>query len=189
MLKTTKLDEEQSQYISMITRGAERVNELINNLLLSEQIAKPRSGFHSLHQLLEEVLIMAKDRILLKKVAVCREYAATEHILLLDKEKIKIALTNIVINAIDAMPSEGGELKLTTKSIGGQTSIEIQDNGKGISKGNLARIFEPYFTNKPGGMGLGLSATLDILRANHASVDVRSEEGRGTCFMLSFCGK
>jgi len=54
---------------------------------------------------------------------------------------------------------------------------------------NLKRIFEPYFTNKPGGMGLGLSATLNILKANHASMDVRSEEGLGTSFILSFCGK
>lgn len=189
LLKTTNLDEEQMGYVNIIMRGGGRIKDLINKLLIADQPQESSSEFYSLHQLLEEVLTMAKDRILLKKIAVYRDYAATEYSVLLNKEEIKIALTNIVVNAIDAMPSEGGELKLITKSIGLQCSIEIQDNGIGISKVNLKRIFEPYFTNKPGGMGLGLSTTLNTLRANHASVDVRSEEGLGTSFILSFCGK
>jgi signal transduction histidine kinase len=68
----------------------------------------------------------------------------------------------------------------------GKCVIEIEDNGIGISKQNLKNIFKPYFTNKPGGMTLGLSTTLDILHSNHAKVEVHSEEGRGTHFILSF---
>jgi signal transduction histidine kinase len=187
MLDLTNLDEEQREYLNIITRGSCRIKDLVNTLLTSGQIGEYTSEFYSLNQLLEDVLIMAEDRILLKKVTVCREYAATEHRVLLDKVKMKIALTNIITNAIDAMPSATGELKLVTRSIGEESCIEIHDNGIGISQDNLKRIFDPYFTNKPGGMGLGLSATLDILRANHARVDVRSEEGLGTCFILSFC--
>ena len=189
MLRSTQLDEEQSGLINIIMRGSGRIKDLINNLLVSDQIKESIAGYYSLHPVLEEVLALARDRILLKNITLYRDYAATEHCVLLNKEKIKIALTNIVINAIDAMPSEGGELRLITKSIGKRCSLEIQDNGKGISKEDLKRIFEPFFTNKEGGMGLGLSATMDILRENKASVDVRSEEGLGTCFILSFCGK
>jgi two-component system, sporulation sensor kinase E len=97
-----------------------------------------------------------------------------------------IALTNIVINAIEAMASGTGALKLVTRSTDEESSIEIHDNGIGMSKEDLQRMFEPYFSNKPGGMGIGLSATLEILRANNTRVNVRSEEGVGTCFILSF---
>ena len=104
----------------------------------------------------------------------------------MDKPKIKIALTNIIINAIDAMPSENGELRVCTKLIKGRYAVSIQDNGCGISKENLPLIFNPYFTNKSGGMGVGLAATNDILQSNNVSVKVESVVGEGTRFILLF---
>jgi len=169
VLNLTNLDEEQRACLNIVMRGSKYQR-------------------YSLQQLLEEVLIMAKDRIMLKRIEVAREYAAPEHGVSLDIEKMKIALINIVNNAIDAMPSEKGRLRVVTRSAGQLSSIEIGDNGTGISKENLKRIFQPYFTNKPGGMGLGLSAALGILRANHVVVHVQSKEGVGTSFVLSFHG-
>ena len=186
MLESTHLDEEQKEYLNIISRGSCRIKGLVNTMLTSGQIGEYTSEFYSLRQLLEEVLTMATDRMQLKKIKVRREYTATDHRIMMDKEKMKIALANIITNAIEAMPSGTGELTLATKSVGEQSFIEIQDNGIGISQEHLKRIFEPHFSNKPGGMGLGLSTTLDILRANHARVDVRSVEGVGTCFILSF---
>lgn len=185
-LKLTSLDEEQRICLNIIARGAARINHLIDTLLKSGRSEKAKYEVYSLHQLLEEVLDLAKDRISLKQVAISKDYTSMEHAVLLDIEKMKIALTNIVNNAIDAMEPGNGQLKLVTRSVGETIAVEIQDNGRGIKAEHLERIFEPYFTNKAGGMGLGLSATLDILRANHARVSVRSEEGLGTCFTLSF---
>jgi signal transduction histidine kinase len=104
----------------------------------------------------------------------------------MDKPKIKIALTNIVINAIDAMPLKNGELILCTKLIKGRHAISIRDNGCGISKENLPFIFNPYFTDKPGGVGVGLAATKDILISNQIGVKVDSVMGEGTRFILLF---
>ena len=143
---------------------------------------------HSIHQLLDEVLAMTEDRIMLKNIRVRKDYTTLDCKIWVNKEKIKIALINIIINAIDAMPSKKGKLKLVTKSINGKCIIEIEDNGIGISKQNLKNIFKPYFTNKAGGLGLGLSTTLDILHSNHARVKVHSDEGIGTRFILSFEG-
>jgi signal transduction histidine kinase len=123
---------------------------------------------------------------MLKNICVKKDYIKPDCKIIGDKQKIKIAFTNIVINAIDAMPAENGLLHLTIKAKSSKCVIEIEDNGIGISNENLGHIFRPYFTSKPGGMGLGLSATLDILHSNHIGVDVQSEEGRGTCFILSF---
>jgi signal transduction histidine kinase len=186
LLNQSSLDEEQREFADIIIRGSERIKELINNLLVSARSEETAFDLYSMSQLLEEALIMTKDRMLLKNITVSKQYTETECSVRVDKEKMKIALINIIINAIDAMPSEGGELKLITKSTCDRNTVEIQDNGIGISKEHLKSIFKPYFTNKAGGIGLGLSVTLDILRANDAFVDVRSEEGAGTSFILSF---
>ena len=84
------------------------------------------------------------------------------------------------------MPPENAILKIKTRLLNNQCIIEIEDNGKGISEKNLPNIFDPYYTNKPGGMGLGLSTTMDILLLNCGSLDVQSEEGSGTHFTLCF---
>jgi signal transduction histidine kinase len=188
MLSLGTVDEEQQQFLDIIARGSRRITELINRLLVSSQADEIRSELYSLHQLLDDVLLLARDRIQLKHITVRKEYTETPQSVWLDKEKMKIALSNIITNAIDAMPSEGGELSLVMKSAGRKNIIEIRDNGIGISKEHLKDIFKPFFTNKADGLGLGLSVTLDILRANNAIVDVRSEEGTGTCFILSLTG-
>ena len=136
--------------------------------------------------MLEEVLEITEDRVTLKNITVIKEYCVHDGEIIMNRSKMKIALTNIIINAIDAMPSGNGQLKLITRHLNGKWVIEIIDNGTGISKKNLKTIFKPYFTNKPGGMGLGLSTTLDILQSNHARANVQSEEGEGTRFIISF---
>jgi signal transduction histidine kinase len=100
--------------------------------------------------------------------------------------KIKIALTNILVNAIEAMASVDGVLTLCTKSIYGKHVIEVKDNGCGISKENIDKMFKVAFTSKPGGLGLGLTIVYDILKTNHVAVNIESEEGKGTTFSLLF---
>jgi len=85
-----------------------------------------------------------------------------------------------------AMSSENGELRLTEGLVDDHYSLQIGDNGCGIPAEHLQEIFKPYFTRKPGGLGLGLSTTWDILLANHIRMDVESKEGEGTCFTLLF---
>jgi signal transduction histidine kinase len=186
MLKTTTRDDDRKIYLDIIMRSSGRITDLVTDLLRSSQDNEMRLEECSIHQLIDAVLAMTEDRIMLKNIIVRKDYTDLDPEILVNKSKIKIALTNIIINAIDAMPFENGRLRLITRSINGKFIVEIEDNGIGISKENLKDIFKPYFTNKPGGMGLGLSTTLDILLSNHTGVDVQSEEGRGTRFILSF---
>lgn len=173
-------------YLDIIKRGAGKINELVTDLLINSEVHNTRPEENSVEQLLDEVLIMANDRLLLKNITVCKLYDKQDCKVVLSRQKMKIALTNIIINAIDAMASENGQLKLTTRFEDGKYIAEIEDNGIGISKEHLGVIFEPYFTSKPTGMGLGLSTTLDILLSNNVKVDVRSREGEGTQFLLFF---
>ena len=82
-----------------------------------------------------------------------------------------------------------GKLKIITKLIKGRCIVSIEDNGIGISKDMLEKVFIPYFTNKQNGIGLGLVATHDILEAHKATIAVESEENNHTRFIISFNGE
>lgn len=185
LLETKIVDDSDRTYLEIIKRSSVKMNDLINYLLKGQEDERQEEKC-SLHQLLDEVIEMAKDKITLKNIVISRHYAPRDLKIKIDKPKIKIALTNIVINAIDAISSENGELKIGTKLTRGRHALFIQDNGSGISKENLPFIFNPYFTNKPGGVGVGLAVTKDILLSNQISVKVESMIGRGTRFILLF---
>lgn len=186
MLESKLLDENDRLYMEIIKRSSAKINDLINDLLERQKDNESQTEKHSIHQLLDEVIELASDRLGLKNIVVKKDYAPYDLKVKMGRARIKIALTNIVINAIDAMPAENGQLRLCTKIIRGRHAISIQDNGCGISKQNLPLIFNPYFTNKPGGMGVGLAATKEILLANKISVKVESAMGEGTRFILLF---
>jgi signal transduction histidine kinase len=186
MLKSITTDSERKIYFDIIMRSSIRINHLINEILHYQSIETSEPNRHSLHQLLDEALALTADRIMLKKIKVRKEFQTEDGKISLDKEKTGIAITNIMINAIEAMSVDNGELTLVTRSVGNKYVVEISDNGTGIKDEQLKDIFRPDFTTKPGGMGLGLSTTLEILQYNHIVVDVSSEEGRGTRFLLFF---
>jgi len=186
MLKSLTSDDNHKIYLDIIVRGAVRINDLVTDFLTSFQAEDIRYDKHSIHQLLDEVIARTEDRIRLKNITIRKEYEKQDFQIMLNKEKMQIALTNIIINAIDAMPSENGELVLTAKLIDGKYIIEVKDNGCGISKENLNQVFKPFFTKKPGGLGLGLATTYHILKSNHVGMNVESVEGKGTCFTLTF---
>jgi signal transduction histidine kinase len=186
MLKAPIKTYDDNLYLAIITKASEQINDLITDLLTSWQPAEMQAEKYPIHELLDEALATMEGRVLLKNITIRKDYTTLDCKILVNKQKIKIALTNIIINAIDAMPFENGKLILTTKSLNGKCVIEIEDNGIGISKENLRHIFTPYFTEKAGGMGLGLSTTMNILHSNHATAEVKSQEGKGTRFILSF---
>jgi signal transduction histidine kinase len=186
MLESFIEDEELIKYLDIIKRNSIRINDAIYQLLKYQEANKEKEKTYPIHLLLDEVLEMAGDRLRLKNIVVRKEYAVQDCPMLSNRAMIKIALTNIIINAIDAMPSENGELTLRESSIDGKYALQIEDNGCGISKEDLERIFKPYFTKKSDGLGLGLSTTFDILQSDHVGIKVESEEGKGTRFILLF---
>jgi signal transduction histidine kinase len=96
-----------------------------------------------------------------------------------DREMISEALANVITNAMQAMP-EGGALTLSTRSDGSNVEIEIADEGVGIPKEKLDRIFDLYYTTKPSGNGLGLPFAMRAIELNHGKMEFTSEPGKGT---------
>jgi signal transduction histidine kinase len=97
---------------------------------------------------------------------------------------LRRAVLNLVQNAFDAMP-QGGRLMLKGQGTATQVQVQVQDTGSGIPAARLAQIFEPLYTTKPGGTGLGLYIVQEIVTAHGGTVTVESAEGRGTTFTLT----
>jgi C4-dicarboxylate-specific signal transduction histidine kinase len=167
-------------------RASLKINTLITELVRYQQPERIHSSKYSMHQLLDEVLLMAADRLSLKNIIVSKNYAIGDYKKTADRPRMKIALTNIIINAIDAMKKQNGRLMLTTKLTDGRYSIQIEDNGCGIDTESVKHIFKPYFTSKEDGLGIGLAAVQNILKANKVRINVESEKGTGTKFTLAF---
>lgn len=186
ILKRMITDKEQNVFLEIITRATMRINGLVNELV-REQIAEElKIEDDSIQHLLDEVLVMAEDRIVLKNVLIRKYYSIEDLKKVVNRQEMKIALNNIIINAIDAMEPGLGKLTLTTISSDKNYIVEIEDNGCGISQEDLKNIFTPFFTKKTSGLGIGLSASADIFKKNSVTVHVESKETEGTRFILTF---
>lgn len=178
--------EESGDLIDVIRRNCDRINHLVTQLLDSTRFTELDSKSHSINDLLDEALEHVQDRIDLKEIAIIKQYQTDICSIEVDGEKVKIALINLIVNAIEAMEDKTGKLILKTSVKGSQCRIEIKDNGEGIPKENLERLFEPFFTSKPTGSGLGLINTQNIILSHGGSIRVKSELGKGTSFTIIF---
>ena len=174
-------------FMEIISRNSKRINDLITELLLSSSFAPENiREKRALQSILDESIATIIDRITLKKVNWKVIYPNEPAYILADPMKLKIAFTNIIINAIEAMNENKGELDISVTSQNGHHLVSIKDNGTGISKELLPHLFEPYFTIKRNGLGLGLATTLNIIQSHRASIDVQSDVNQGSNFILKF---
>lgn len=170
--------------LAMITRNSARINALITDLLNSTKFTDLVYKRISINQLLDETLEGAKDRIHLKNITVTKDYAGDICDIAVDVERIKIAFLNIIVNAIEAMEPTRGILQLKTMSKDGKCVVSITDNGPGIEEESLSKVFEPYFTSKPKGTGLGLTNTQNIILNHNGHIGFESKKGAGTTFTI-----
>lgn len=172
-------------YIDIIKRNSERIQDLIDKLLLSSRSSQLNLAEVILQDLINEVVKDATDRIILKKVDLQLSLFHEPLYIEADAEKLKIALLNIINNAIEAL-GENGTIKIGLELKGNRFELTIADNGCGIPAEQLPKLFDPYHTTKRNGMGLGLATTINILHSHNVDVDVQSEVNVGTEFLLGF---
>lgn len=169
----------------MISRNSDRINQLISDLLNSTRASELNFVNASINDILDSSLTFAQDRIELKHIKVIKDYDLSICPIKVDAEKIKIAFLNIIVNAIEAM-EDYGMLHLSTLTKGDKCIAKITDNGRGMNKADVGRLFEPYFTTKEKGSGLGLTNTQNIVLSHNGSINAESEPGKGTTFTIAF---
>lgn len=180
-----------NEYITMFTdiigRNVDRIGQLITEMLNSSKprdLDRKKQDFNSV---VKETLQLISDRIKLKRMRLETFFTAEDNLALLDRDQVKTALLNILVNAVEAMEDGKGILVVRTSCADDQrVCVEVRDNGGGITETDRQRLFDPFFTGKSGGMGLGLTATQNIINSHKGSIEVDSKVGQGTLFRLYF---
>lgn len=171
----------------IIKRNSLRINQLITQLLNATRVDDLNLEKIGINQLLDEALVLAKDRIDLDGIEVVKNYTSEPCLISVDKEKLKIAFLNILINGIEAMKqAEKATLTLKTWTEDNKVKISMTDSGIGMDETALSKLFEAYYTTKPKGNGLGLTNTQNIILNHKGSIDVESIPGSGTTFTIAF---
>lgn len=179
------ISEENMYMFEIINRNSERINQLISDLLSSTKFAELHFEQRQINEVILETIELSKDRAGLKNVTIVTNLDDTLAPLNLDTEKMKIALLNLIVNAIEAMEdTPQPELQIITKKKMNKVLILIKDNGKGMDATMVERVFEPYFTNKQSGNGLGLTNTQNIILNHKGQINVSSTPGKGTEFSI-----
>ncbi len=187
-------DTEKRKLAERISSGVKNMDRIISSVLLFAKSAKPSRNKCSIDHLLKDLLTDHSDFIVPDNVKITQEYDLGDALANGDSALLKQVFRNLVQNAIQAMP-EGGELSLSaivdvpksSNDIPGRKFIKVcvADNGPGIPKDKHDQIFNPFFTTKDKGAGLGLSISHNIIKAHQGSVDFETEEGKGTQFTVT----
>ena len=136
-----------------------------------------------LAELMDEVVNVARPQLERANVAVETHYARSLPAARVDRELVRQALLNLVLNAVQAMP-EGGVLTLSLERRGDMAAIQVKDTGVGISPEHRNRVFQLFFTTRPGGSGIGLASTYRTVQLHNGAIDFETELGRGTSFRI-----
>ena len=181
-------DEERAYFIDIISRNSKRINQLLTALLHSTtNYGQLRLQPTAVAHLLAQVIEMANDRLALKEIQLKQTFdpGATLQISA-DNDKLVIALLNLVINAIEALEGRQGQIEIGTMVHADEVGLVFRDNGPGIPHEAQHQIFEPYFSQKTNGMGLGLAATLSIVQLHGGHIELNTSAEKGTAFVVWF---
>jgi signal transduction histidine kinase len=172
---------ENVEYAEVALGELDRVERRISHLLRYAREEDYDFDTVNLASVLDRSLTQMRGKFDAAKVAVTRNYIGGPTVRA-DADKLQQVFTNVLDNAIDALDSvsEDRRIDLFIDNGGGAATVRLRDNGCGIAPDKLARMFNPFFTTKETGTGLGMAISRKIVEAHQGTIDVSSEPGRGT---------
>jgi len=185
-LKESLPDEPDSgsqQAVQVLDKEIDRLDAVVKRFLDFTRPMDVRLEATQLADVLKEVVEVAKPQLLKAKIHVAQLLPIDVPEVYVDRALLKQALLNLVLNAVEAMPT-GGQLRMMLSRRGEMAEITVGDTGKGIPLENRQKIFQLFFTTRPGGSGIGLASTFRIVQLHNGSIDFTSEVGRGTTFRI-----
>jgi two-component system NtrC family sensor kinase len=185
MMSDLPEDDPNREKFEIVINETKRCREIVKELLDFSRQTAPDKTMGNIREIIERILRIIHNQLVLKKLNVIEDYGSDVPEFPMDDNKISQAILNLLINAVEATP-EGGEIRVSTSlNSHNQATITIADNGKGISREHLNRIFEPFYTTKgTKGIGLGLAVTWGIISQHEGDIKVDSTEGKGTTFTI-----
>jgi PAS domain S-box-containing protein len=190
------------QVVDRIIREVDKANKLLMEFFKFAKPSKPKLKFHDVDLIIDGITILLAPQLKKRKIELQTYFGEKLPEVYIDETQIEQVVVNLFLNALDAMP-DGGKLQVKTYrkniSIIGMENvthqplenqlnyvfIEIKDSGTGISAQNIEKIFNPFFTTKHNGLGLGLSICSRLVGKNGGSLDIQSEQGMGTAVTVA----
>ncbi len=183
-----------SQLVSRIIKEIDRSNKLLQRFFNFAKPSRPRPDFHNIMNIVDGVYLLLKTRFKKKRINFSKDIPENLPKIYIDESQFEQVLLNLFINAIDALP-EGGDIKIEAyfdqnkqvhkvQKETGSIIVKVHDNGTGISAELIEKIFNPFYTTKSNGVGLGLSICTRLLDENLSKLEVESKQDIGSTFTI-----
>jgi signal transduction histidine kinase len=182
-----KIFEHLADDLDVVKEAAERCIEITHGLLVYSRTAASEKTKTDIHEIIDKTTALLASECRYHKIILDKKFECAEPTIYGNPTELQQVLTNLIINARDAMP-KGGKIHIRTFTPKpNHVAISVKDTGSGIPKENFEKIFEPFFTTKPSGKstGLGLSIVFGLVKSHNGDISMESETGRGTEFTIT----
>jgi two-component system sensor histidine kinase HydH len=170
--------------ITVVQKETDRLAQILDDFLRYIGKTELQTNSIDVNELISDMVDFYAPQARTNNVTIRLGLADAPLVCRIDRDMVKQLMLNLFINAAQAMP-QGGELIIRTRMLGPNALIEISDTGCGIEPDRIDKIFDAYYTSKPGGSGLGLSTAQKIAMAHNGSISVDSQPEKGTSFTVS----
>jgi signal transduction histidine kinase len=182
LLREPKLSADGHEVLGFIISETERLNKLVSTLIDAARPRTPHFNPLDLTQLIYRVMALLQSQALTKKITM--RFAQTEVMQVwADQDQMTQVLMNLLMNAIQILPAQG-QIALRLERLNANMVLTVSDNGPGIQVGDQAQVFEPFFTQRAGGVGLGLAVVRQIVHAHRGEISYRNSEMGGAEFTI-----
>jgi two-component system sensor histidine kinase PilS (NtrC family) len=184
-LQLMELSEQDQRLRAIVLREVERLDRLVTDYRDAGQAPELRLARVELGELLQQVAETFSHDVRYAAVALELSGLDRRYFFQGDGDKLRQVLWNLLLNAAQHMP-DGGQVALRLEKEGGHALLVVEDQGPGIPADQLPLIFDPFFTQRSGGTGLGLAVVEQVVRAHGGEIRVKSRPGEGTQFLMRF---
>lgn len=185
--KKLSLDQEDYRYTDLMLTEVDRLNRVISKLLAYSKPREPRLSVRSPDEILDHCIRVIAGEVEGAGLEVVRTNCEGEKLplVLMDTDQMTQVFLNILINAVEATPKGGRIFVECEADQQGKVHIAVEDDGDGIPRENMDKLFDPFFSTKKKGTGLGLAIVKSIIEGHGGEIDVESEPGKGTRFIVT----
>lgn len=177
--------EDAESYLTVLEEEIDHLNKIAVDFLFAVKPMDVELKKDNINKIIGEIISFLEPEAEEKKIEIVTSLSPYIPNIEVDSHLFRQALLNLIQNAFAAMP-DNGRLMISTKVNGNFVSVRVEDNGVGIDEDKLSRIFEPYYTTKASGTGLGLTVVYKIMKEHNGDIHVTSRKGKGTTFTLDF---
>ncbi len=170
--------------VQLVQRECQRLEKMLDDFLNFANVRRLKLQAADLNEVVRKVLDFFRPKAAEAQIEIVDYLASDLPIVMLDAEALRGALLNLLLNAQQAMP-QGGQIVVRTYSTADGVALDVIDTGCGMDEQTQAKVFDVFYSTKPGGTGLGLPTARNIVEAHGGSIGLQSELGRGTRFTIT----